>query len=159
VSASWEGEKVRFDVSPPGGSTLFSAPSAECLTCSEVLPPIPLDEDANGSATFKLEAAERAIATGFRLRGAGFDTAMYLQPRPEAEANRYYHLPAPIVGRIVATELAHVYKDSTMSFSVGTLERGAEANLFRESDVFYFIHHPMYDHPVVVLRSSAIRLR
>ncbi|MBS1902653.1 MAG: hypothetical protein JSS75_03015 [Bacteroidetes bacterium] len=159
VDARWDGDRVRFEITPPGGSTLLSSPSASCLSCSEVLPPIPLDENSEGVATFKLEAAQQSIATQFRVCGAGFDTALFLQPRPEQEATKYYRLSSPVIGRIAATQLTHVYKDTTMSFVVGVLERGAEANLFRENDVFYFIHHPMYDHPVVVLRSSAIRLR
>ncbi len=159
ASVSWEGEKIRVEVAPPGGSTLFSPPSIECLSCDEVLPPLPLDENTAGVAYLKLSEASSSVATRFRVHGAGLDTALLLQPRPETEATAYYHLSTPVVGRILATSLAHIYNDTTMSKSVGILERGAEANLFRENDVFYFIHHPMYDHPVVVLRSNAIRLR
>lgn len=149
---------MRVAIFPPGGSTLLSSPTIECLTCDQVLPPIPLEENSDGVAYFKLEAASNAVATTFRVRAAGLDSAVILQPREAAAANEFYKLSVPIEGRILSTSLAHIYKDTTMSFSVGTLERGAEANLFGENDVFYFIHHPMYDHPVVVLRSSAIRL-
>jgi hypothetical protein len=159
AGVSWQGDNVRVVIVPEGGSTLFSSPSIECLSCDQVLPPIPLDEDHQGVAYFKLEEAAQRVATIFRIRAAGLDTAVFLQPRPEPEANRYYKPSQPIIGRILATTLGHIYKDSTMAFSIGTLARGAEANLFRENSVFYFIHHPMYDHPVVVLRSNAVRLR
>lgn len=129
------------------------------MTCDEVLPRIPLDENAQGVAYFKLEAASKTVATTFRIRGAGLDTAVILQPPDPASATSQSSLATPVEGRILVTSLAHIYKDSTMSVPIGTLERGAEANLFRENDVFYFIYHPMYNHPVVVLRSNAIRLR
>lgn len=150
---------MRVVIAPSGGSTLFSSPSIECQSCDEVLPPIPLDENADGVAYFKLDAASSAIATRFRIRAAGLDSTLLLQPMAESAAESFYKPSTPIRGRILITSFAHVYKDSSMHLSIGMLERGAEANLFRENDVFYFIHHPMYDHPVVVLRSSAIRLR
>jgi hypothetical protein len=155
---SWEGEKIKIAVTPAGGSTLFSDPSLECLSCNEVLPPIPVSENSNGVGYIKLESASSNIASRFRFKAAGADIALTLQPRLPAEATSYYHLKEPIIGRIMATELAHVYKDSTESVVVGTLNRGEEANLFRENDVFYFVHHPMYDHPVVILRQSAVRI-
>jgi hypothetical protein len=159
AAISWEGQKVRVALTPPGGSTLFSSPAIECKSCDEVLPPIPLDENSDGIAFFRLAAASTSIATSFRVNAAGLDSVVLLQPMSEAQAEAYYKPSNPIRGRILVVSFAHVYKDSTMGYSIGTLERGMEANLFRENDVFYFIHHPMYDHPVVVLRSDAIRLR
>ncbi|HYM20393.1 MAG TPA: hypothetical protein VEW28_05240 [Candidatus Kapabacteria bacterium] len=158
VQLGWEGDRVKINVTPPGGSTLFSDPSLECISCSQVIPPIPLSENNEGVAYVKIESASSNVASRFRFKSAGADTTLTLQPRDPVSEASYYHLGIPIVGRIMVTEFTHIYKDSTESVVVGTLGRGDEANLFRENDVFYFIHHPMYDHPVVVLRSSAIRL-
>ena len=156
---SWEGEKIKIAVAPPGGSTLFSDPSLECLSCSEVIPPIPVAENSEGIAYVKIESASSNVASRFRFKAAGADMAIILQPRPASEAMSYYHLKQPVIGRVMATELTHIYKDSTEGQVIGTLNRGDEANLFGENNVFYFIHHPMYDHPVVILRESAIRIQ
>lgn len=159
ASIGWEGNRIRLQITPPGGSTLFNSPSLRCVTCNEVLPPIPLSENNEGVAYIKLEEALQNITSRFHIEAGGLDSALVLQPRSPAESNVFYKLQTPIVGRIFMTSFAHIYADTSMTISIGELQKTDEANLFRENDVFYFIHHPSYDHPVVVLRSQAIRLQ
>lgn len=99
------------------------------------------------------------MVSHFHLEAGGLDSAFTLQPVSVEEANRKYHLQPPLIGRIMITQLAVVYEDSTMEKRIGELSRGDEANLFSESEVFYYVHHPTYSKPVVVLRSHAFRIQ
>ena len=155
----WEADRIRVQIAPPGGSTIFSSPSLKCVTCNEVLPPIPLSENNEGVGYVKLEEALQNITSRFRIEAGGLDSAFTLQPRSPTETNSFYKLRTPVVGRIFVTEFAHIYSDTSMTTSIGELQKTDEANLFSENAVFYFIHHPSYDHPVVLLRSQAIRLQ
>ncbi len=159
ASVAWEDTRIKVTITPPGGSTLFTSPALRCLSCNTVLPAIPLSENDQGIAYLKINEAANSIATHFHIEAGGLDSALILQPRSPEEATNYYKLTTPLTGRILITQPAIIYDDSTMSRQIGTLERGDEANLFSESDVFYYVHHPDVSHPVVVLRSHAIRLQ
>jgi hypothetical protein len=154
ATLGWEGERIRIQVTPPGGS-----PTLECLSCNQFIPPAPLSENSDGVAYVKVDEASNAITSKFHIEAGGLDSAFTLQPPPIEEAMKKYKLSQPLTGRIMITQLAVIYEDSTMLKRVGSLTRGDEANLFSESEVFYYIHHPAYSKPVVVLRSHAFRLQ
>jgi hypothetical protein len=150
----WENERIRIQVAPPGGS-----PTVECLSCNAILPPIPLSQDDQGVAYVKIGEASHSITSRFRIEASGLDSAVTLQPLSPEEATKKYNLQPPLIGRIMTTQLTVIYQDSTMQRRIGSLSRGDQANLFSESEVFYYVHHPGYSMPVVVLRSQAFRLQ
>jgi hypothetical protein len=158
ATIGWQGDKVRLQVSPPGGSTLFSSPALECLSCNEVIPPFAVNFDDAGVTTFYLAEANEKVTHRFHLNASGVDTALLLQPPQPKEAEKRYNLSKPLVGRIRALQYVLIYRDSTMDRPVGAMERQDEANIFGEDDIFYYIHYPKYKDPCMVLKSHAMRI-
>lgn len=154
ATVGWEQDRIRVQITPPGGS-----PTLRCLSCNDVIPPIPLSENDQGVAYVKIDEASRSITSKFYLEAGGLDSAVILQPLPPDEATKKYNLQPALTGRVMMTQLTVIYEDSTMLKRIGSLTRGDEANLFSESEVFYYIHHPGYSKPVVLLRSQAFRLQ
>jgi len=145
----WEGEKIRLEFFPPD----VGSPVLKCLSCNEAMAPLPLQVNDQGIAYIKIEDAKNASTSHFRLVGSGIDTALSLeQPTPNG-------LKDKLIGRLMILRYALMYKDTTMSETVGSLERQDEVNLFGEDDVFYYIHQPRYPKPVVILRSHAVRIQ
>ncbi len=145
----WEGERIRFEFFPPD----VGSPVLKCLSCNEAMPPLPLQVNDQGIAYIKIDDAKRSSTSHFRLTGNGIDTALSLsEPAPSA-------LKDKLIGRAMILRYAIIYKDTTMAETVGSLERQDEVNLFGESDVFYYIHHPSYANPVVILKSHTVRIQ
>ncbi|MEP7233902.1 MAG: hypothetical protein ABI778_01280 [Ignavibacteriota bacterium] len=149
ASISWEGERIRFEFSPPDAGS----PTLRCLSCNTALPPLPLDVNGAGISYIKIDEAKDAISSRFRITGSGIDTAVVLHEQLTDA------LKAKIIGEALIVKYTIVYKDTAMTEQVGTLERQDEVNLFGESDVFYYLHHPHYSEPVVILRSHAVRMQ
>lgn len=158
ASISWQEDKVQIRMSPPGGSSLFTSPALTCLTCNEPIPPVAVSFDDNGILRFKLDEANERITHRFHINASGIDTALILNPPPPDVATKRYGLSQPLVGRVLVTEYTLVYRDTMMSQSVSELERQDEANIFSENKAFYFVHHPRYKTPMVIVKGSAIRL-
>lgn len=154
----WSGNKVRLQLSP-NRSGLLSKPALTCVSCKTSIPPFPVTPDANGIVEFDFPEAREQITTRFHLEANGLDTAFILQPPPPDVAERQYKLLQPLAGRILVTNLAMVYRDTSLADAVSTLEREDEANIFGEDDLYYFVHHPAYRNPLVVLKSHAVRIR
>ena len=152
----WEQGKVRFDFSPANG---IGSPVLECVTCNGALPPLPLNVNDQGVGYIKFAEIHDYLAERFHIKGSGIDTTLTLmQPQPD-EAMQLYGLHQPLIGRIMITRYADVYKDTSMNELVGTLDKDDEVNLFAEGELFYHIHDPRYTIPVVVLRSHAVRIK
>ncbi len=144
----WEGDKIRLEFFPPD----VGSPILKCLSCNEAMAPLPLQVNDQGIAYIKIEDAKNAVTTHFRLVGSGIDTALTLDERtPNGLKDKF-------IGRLMILRYAIIYRDTTMAETVGHLERQDEVNLFGEDDVFYYIHHPGYPKPVVILRSHAVRI-
>ena len=158
ASISWQDDRVRILITPPGGSSLFTSPALTCLTCNEPIPTVAASFDDSGVLRFKLDEANERITHRFHINASGIDTALILKPPPPDVATKRYGLSQPLIGRVLITEYTLIYRDTTMSQSVSELERQDEANIFSENSTFYFIHHPRYKEPVVILKTSAIRL-
>ena len=106
----------------------------------------------------KYEELHNYLAAHFHIKGSGIDTSLTLaQPMPD-EAMQMYHLQQKLIGRILITRYADLYKDSTMTELLGTLDKGDEVNLFSEGELFYYVHDPRYPAPIVVLKSHAVRI-
>lgn len=151
----WEGERIRLEFTPANAGT----PVLRCLSCNLALAPFPLEVNDRGIAYIKIDEARSASNTHFRLTGSGIDTAFILSPpAPEAAAKKY-RVKDEFIGRAMITRYANIYKDTTMQEKIGSLERQDEVNLFGKDDVFYYIHHPGYDFPVVILRSHAVMIQ
>jgi hypothetical protein len=156
AKVSWESGKVRFDFTPASG---IGTPVLECVSCSGALPPLPLEVNNQGTGYIKFDELKTYLAEHFHVRGSGIDTTLTLsQPQPD-EAMQLYNLQKKLIGRIMISRYANLYKDSTMSERIGSLDRLDEVNLFAEGDLFYHIHDPRYAEPVVVLKSHAVRIQ
>lgn len=158
ATLGWSGDKVRLAIHP-AGEGLLSKPTLTCVSCMVSIPPFPVSPDGNGVVEFSFPQAKEQITTRFHLEANGIDTAFILQPPAPDIATRQFHTNAPLTGRILITYLSMVYRDTTMADAVGALEREDEANIFSENDLYYFVHHPMYSEPVVVLKSHAVRIQ
>ena len=154
ATISRDGDRIKLQIKPPGGS-----PTLKCLTCNQEIPPLPISFDDQGIAFIKIDEASSAIVTHFHLVGSGIDSAMILQPPSPDYMTTKYNPAQRVTGRAVINRYSVIYKDTTMIESLGSLERQDEVNLFGEDDVFYYIHHPRYIHPVVILRSHAVRIK
>ncbi len=148
----WEDGRIRLQFTPPDAGS----PVLKCLSCNEVLAPLPLQVNEQGIAYIKIEESKNAIASHFRIQGSGIDTAITLQQLSPPDDEKNYHLKDKLIGRVMATKYAIIYKDTSMTEQVGALERQDEVNLFGKDDVFYYIHHPRFATPVVILRSHAV---
>ncbi|MDP4229714.1 MAG: hypothetical protein Q8916_04840 [Bacteroidota bacterium] len=155
ANLSWEGERVRVQFSPPDAGS----PVLKCLSCNRDFAPLPLQVNDQGLAYIKIDEIRTAFTSHFRIIGSGIDTALTLQPLPPKEVTERYKLKDSLIGRAMALRYAVVYKDTTMTEQVGSLERQDEMNLFGEDELFYYIHHPLYTMPVVILRSQAVRIQ
>jgi hypothetical protein len=158
ASIGWSGDKIRLQIGN-GGSGLFSKPTVTCVSCQTAIPPFPVTTDDNGVVEFNFPDAKEQIVTRFYIEANGIDTAVILQPPSPEIATRQYSLTPPLAGRVMVTQLAIIYRDTMMDATVGTLEREDEANIFGEDTRYYFVHHPLYREPVVVLKSHAIRIQ
>jgi len=158
ASIGWSGEKVRLQLDP-SASSFFSKPALTCVSCQTPIPPFPISPDANGVVEFAFPQAREQVTTRFHLEADGLDTAFILQPPAPEEASRQYQLDPALTGRVLVTFLTMVYRDTSMADAVSTLEREDEVNIFGENDLYYFIHHPAYREPLVILKSHAIRIR
>ena len=145
----WEGDKIRMEFTPPNAGT----PILKCLSCNTELAPLPLQVNDQGIAYIKIEEARTASVSHFHLVGSGIDTALTLQqPLPSGFKDS-------LIGRIMTVRYTIIYKDTTMTEPVGILEKKDEVNLFGKDDVFYYIHQPGYNFPVVILRSHAVTIQ
>jgi hypothetical protein len=145
----WEGDRIRLEFFPPD----IGSPVLKCLSCNEEFPSLPLQVSDQGIAYIKIDEAKNASTSHFHLTGSGIDTALSLdEPTPTSLRDKF-------IGRAMMLRYAMIYKDTTMAETVGTLERQDKVNLFGEDDVFYYIHHPRYPNPVVILKSHAVRIR
>jgi hypothetical protein len=158
ASIDWSGQKIRLALSHPSGGLLSKA-TLTCLSCQTAIPPFPVTPDDRGEVVFDLPDAREQITTRFHLEGGDLDTALILQPPAPEVVSRQYDLPGPLAGRVLVTHLAVVYRDTSMTETVTTLEREDEANIFGENDLYYFVHHPLYNEPLVILRTHAVRIR
>ncbi len=145
----WEGDKIRLEFTPPNAGS----PLLKCLSCNTELAPLPLQVNDNGIAYIKIDEARNAMVSHFHLIGSGIDTALTLN-QPVTKGSK-----DSLIGRIMAVRYAIIYKDTTMTESIGTLEKKDEVNLFGKDDVFYYIHQPGYNYPVVILRSHAATIQ
>ena len=152
ASINWEGERIRLQFTPSDAGS----PVLKCLSCNEVLAPLPLQVNEQGVAYIKIDESRLAIASHFRIQGSGIDTAITLKQLVPIEDEKNYHLKDKLIGRVMATKYVIIYKDTSMTEQIGALERQDEVNLFGKDDVFYYIHHPRFATPVVILRSHAI---
>jgi hypothetical protein len=144
----WEEDKIRLEFFPPD----ISSPELQCLSCNQTLTPLPLQVNDHGIAYIRINEARTAITSHFHLKGSGIDTLLTLQQPPDQTTKD------KLIGRLLITRYALIYKDTTMTETVGSLERNDEVNLFGEGEVFYYIHHPLYPPPVVVLKSHAVKI-
>ena len=145
----WEGEQIRLEFTPPNAGS----PVLKCLSCNTELDPLPLQVNENGIAYIKIDEARNATVSHFHLKGSGIDTALTLQ---QSVPNG---MKDSLIGRIMALRYTVIYKDTSMTEQVGSLERKDEVNLFGKDDVFYYIHQPGYNYPVVILRSHAVTIQ
>lgn len=151
----WEGERIRLEFTPPDAGS----PVLKCLSCNLALAPLPLEVNDAGIAYIKIDQVKNTTNTHFRLTGSGIDTAFILSPISPEEAAKITQMKDEYIGRAMITRYANIYEDTTMAKSIGSLERQDEVNLFGKDDVFYYIHHPGYNLPVVILRSHAIVIK
>ncbi|HZK75930.1 MAG TPA: hypothetical protein VFD13_03395 [Candidatus Kapabacteria bacterium] len=157
----WVGDSISVRVyrtSEPSANASLPKIMAECQSCNLSLSPEQLQFNSEGMARIYFPEAHQLISARLELKGDGIDTTFIQSQRPPEEAMRYFHLSLPLVGRVLVSQLAPLYLDSTQDSVVTSADLGDELNIFGERSAFYLVHHPNFRAPLYLLKSNAVRL-
>ena len=157
----WDHDSLYFRVfrtSEPSADPSLPKITVECRSCNLVQDPLKPDFDRLGKARLYIPEARNLIGVRLHVKGSGIDTT-FIQKQPSPEiATSVYHLSTPLTGRILVTQLALLYSDTTMGTSPATAQTGDELNIFGERPGFYLVHHPLFHDPLLLLKDDAVRI-
>jgi hypothetical protein len=166
----WAGDSIYFRVYKASDSLAISSlpkMKVSCSSCNLVNPPEEVHFDGRNYARVYIPESLQLISARLRVRGHGVDTTFIQKQRPPNEAQAFYKLSTPLVGRVLISQFAPLYLDSTQDSVVATANIGDEMNLFDETTIvlsknaraaFYLVHHPMFSMPLYLLKDNAVRL-
>ena len=155
----WNGDTIEVRLKPdPNMAAKASTIDVECLTCNYVEPPLEVRVGANTTAEIYYPEAIKRVSIGIHLSAKGVDTTLLIKQRTPKDAEAYFHLTKPLIGRIMASQLAMLYTDADMTDAPYHIERSDELNIYGEAGEFYVVQMPAVKEPLFVLKASAIRL-
>ena len=157
----WVGDSISvrvFRTAEPSANTSLPKITAECLSCNLAHPPEQLAFNSEDQAIIYFPEARQLISARMELKGSGIDTTFIQFQRPPAEAQAYFHLSRPLMGRVLVNQLAPLYLDTTQDSVVTFASKADELNIYGERSAFYLVHHPNFRKPLYLLKSNAIRL-
>jgi hypothetical protein len=130
----------------------------DCLNCNIIEPPSEAIVDSLGVVHLRLPEANFMLSARLRVQGRGLDTIVVLKQRSKKDAEMFYKLQTPLVGRVLITQFSILYSDSTTRQTATHTDKGDELNLFGENHEVFFVHHPLYPKPLYLPKSSGVRL-
>jgi hypothetical protein len=157
----WAGDSIYFRVyqtSEPAAHPSLPKIEIECRSCNLVAAPTEVQFDAVGYTRIFFPEVRNLLSARIRVHGKGIDTTFVQKQRLPEAAAAYYHLAQPLVGRILVTQLAMLYSDTTQDSVLTSAQMADEINIFGEWKKFYLIHHPLFPGPVYLLKNNAVRL-
>jgi hypothetical protein len=129
-----------------------------CLSCNLVDSWWEIDLDSTGRGKIQINETNSLVSARLRVTANRCDTAVMLKQRSPKDAQAFYHLTQPLVGRVMLIQLGILYADSLQSRVASHADPGDELNIFGELRDFYLVHDPMYSTPLYLLKRSALRL-
>lgn len=157
----WIGDSISVRVyrtSEPSAHPILPKIIAECQSCNLSQPPEPLQFNSEGIARIYFPEARQGISARVNLKGSGIDSTFIQSQRPPEEATAYFHLSEPLVGRVLVSQFAPLYLDSTQDSVITSANTGDELNIYAERSAFYIVHHPNFRAPLYLFKGDAVRL-
>ncbi len=152
--------KVRvYQTSSPFGHPALPGITVDCLSCNLTNSPSKLNVNDSGVARIYIPEARQLLSARLHVHGSGIDTTFIQTQRAPGEATKYFHLAQPLIGRVLVERFALLYVDSTQDSVVASASVGDELNIFADHRAFYTVHHPNFDHPLLLLKEDAVRLQ
>lgn len=133
--------------------------TAECRSCNMPVNPEELSIDSADVAHIFLPQAAQSISARIRMQGKGIDTTFIQTERSPEAAMAFYHLPKPLVGRVMIEHFALLYLDTTQDSVVATANVGDELNIYGSRSAFYEVEHPNFAEPLYLLKFDAFRTK
>ncbi len=158
---AWVGDSIFVRVyrtSAPTERSSLPGMKVDCRSCNLTNEPMELSFNDSGVARIYIPETEQQLSARLHVHGSGIDTTFIQTQRSPGEATKYFHLPQPLVGRVLIDQFALLYSDSTKDSVVTTANIGDELNIFASGKSFYTIHHPNFNQPLYVLKADAVRL-
>ena len=157
----WSGDTIIFAVykkNEPKANLEDRKIEVQCRSCNlENGPKVTLLGRSNEARMYVPEARE-LIGVRVHVHGSGIDTTFIQKQRAPEDAQKYFALSRHLVGRIMTTQLALLYRDTTQDSVLTSALLGDELNIYGERSAFYIAHHPSFADPVYLLKSDAVRL-
>jgi hypothetical protein len=161
LSPAWSGDSIVFKLAQIADTAQpAKAGSAEirCLSCNIIRENFTVSINNRGHAATYIPDARNSVSVQLRINASGVDTAFRVkQPLPK-DAENWYRLKQPLIGRVLTTSFALLYSDTTQETVASSLAPGDEINFFNETSAFYLVHHPAFIQPLYLLKRNAIRL-
>lgn len=159
-SLGWVADSIEFSVRPidPALHALPNSVEVNCLSCNLVDSYWNVTLDSVGEGYVYIPEANTIVSARLKMMANRLDTTVVLKERNPKEAEAFYKLAKPLVGRVMLVQLGLLYFDSLQSEAPAEAEPGDELNIFGESTDFYLVQHPLFNRPLYLLKSSAVRL-
>ncbi len=157
----WKADSIEFSLRQTDSVAGREHPQSldvSCLNCNLVEASTEVIVDSTGNARVNIPEANYLLSALLHISGRGIDTVLQLKQRSIKEAENFYKLSHPLIGRILVTQFSILYADSAMSQIATHAEKGDELNLFGENDLLFFAHHPLFPAPVYLPKTSGVRL-
>jgi hypothetical protein len=157
----WVGDTIEvqaYHTSSPAERSSVPDMKVDCRSCDLTNSPTDIAFNDSGVARIYIPEAPQLLSARLHLHGSGIDTTFIQKQRSPHEATQFFHLSKPLVGRVLISQFALLYLDSTRDSVVGTANVGDELNIFGSGTAFYAIHHPNFSNPLFLLKQDAIRL-
>ena len=157
----WVGDTIEIRVyrtSAPADRPSVPNMKVDCRSCDLTNSPTDLAFNDSGVARIYISEAHQRVSARLHLHGSGMDTTFIQKQRSPQEATKYFHLTKPLVGRVLISQFALLYFDTTRDSVTGSVNVGDELNIFGSGTAFYAVHHPNFSNPLFLLKRDAIRL-
>jgi hypothetical protein len=161
-SLAWAADSVELHVvetaKPDASSYSISGITALCRSCNLLAGEHELTFNDRGVARVFMPEARFEVAPRISLRGGGIDTTVILHAISPADVAAYFHLSAPLIGRVLVLQESPLYHTATQDSVITAARSGDEMNIFAEDTLYFQVHHPLFPTPLFLLRTNAVRL-
>ncbi len=157
----WKADAIEFSLRQTDTTAGREHPGSvdvDCLNCNIIEPPSEASVDSLGTVHLHLPEANFMLSARLHVQGRGLDTIVVLKQRSKKEAEEFFKITTPLVGRVLVTQFSILYSDSTTRETATHADKGDELNLFGENDQVFFVHHPLFRQPLYLPKSSGVRL-
>jgi hypothetical protein len=162
VSQRWvqDSVEVRIVETADSNAAKVSLPKITiyCSSCNLVDPPRVLGFDGTGTTRVYMPETLYELEPRLHLLGSGIDTTVILHARPPELDAQFFKLSTALSGRVLATQESPLYSAGSQDSVVATARTGDQLNIFGEDGHFFFVHHPLFNAPLYLLKTNAVKL-